>query len=78
MKHEHKIGIKAFQHNIYENLQKIDKDTTLVITNRGQEMYTVSAASFNVGTADPALFVPTATLLSDMPKKKRIKHENDR
>jgi hypothetical protein len=77
MKHEHKVGIKEFQHNVYKHLQKIDDNTNLVITNRNQVMYTVSSAAFDATTADPNPPVVSSTLAT-LTEKKGNKNENDR
>ena len=46
MKHDHskfqkKVGIRKFQRNVYDTLPK--KDESILITNHGQAMYSVSA-----------------------------------
>jgi hypothetical protein len=73
-KHEHKVGIKKFQANIYQNLAKIDKDTDLIITNKNQAVYSVSlaASDFDASTMpDPGQTTVASTL--DAVKKKKGK-----
>lgn len=70
-KHTHKVGIKKFQSNMYQHLEKIDKDTDLIITNSGQAVYSVSAAAIDSTVPDPDQTSSFSTL--DLIKKKKGK-----
>ena len=74
-KHTHKVGIKKFQSNMYQHLEKIDKNTDLIITNSGQAVYSVSAASTEIDT--PKLDHPTLSASLDTSKRKQVKKYED-
>lgn len=75
-KHTHKVGIKKFQSNMYQHLEKIDKDTDLLITNSGQAAYSVSIAAVDSPTPEPDQTTVSSTM--DTIKEKELKkHEDD-